>query len=80
MPAISDTNADNELLKLILTPEGRADPYPHYTALRETAPILRSAMGPLVLSRYDDCMSALSDPRLGRGAQLRAEQVAARWE
>ncbi len=74
MPAISDTNADNELLKLILTPEGRADPYPHYTALRETAPILRSAMGPLVLSRYDDCMSALRDPRLGRGAQLRAEQ------
>src|SRR5690606_1179542 len=57
----------------MLTPEGRADPYSHYRQLRDTAPVLRSSFGPIVLSRYDDCMTALRDPRLGRGTALRAE-------
>jgi cytochrome P450 len=73
VPAIVNTDADNELMRLILTPEGRADPYPHYAALRAAAPVLRSMLGPIVLSRYDDCIAALRDPRLGRGTQLRAE-------
>lgn len=71
MPAVTDTAADNVLLRLLLTPDGRADPYPAYRQLRETAPILRSAMGPLVVSSYEDCMTALRDPRLGRGTSLR---------
>src|SRR3546814_6635186 len=72
MPAICDVDADNVLLRLLLTPEGRADPYTHYRQLRDTAPVLRSSFGPIVLSRYDDCMTALRDPRLGRGTALRA--------
>ncbi|MFP5327430.1 MAG: cytochrome P450, partial [Acidimicrobiia bacterium] len=71
MPAVVDIDADNVLLRLLLTPEGRADPYSHYHQLRETAPVLRSSFGPIVLSRYDDCMTALRDPRLGRGTALR---------
>jgi cytochrome P450 len=71
MPAVVDVDADNVLLRLLLTPEGRADPYSHYRQLRDTAPVLRSSFGPIVLSRYDDCMTALRDPRLGRGAALR---------
>jgi len=72
MPAICDVDADNVLLRLLLTPDGRADPYPLYRELRDTAPVLRSSFGPVVLSRYEDCMTALRDPRLGRGTALRA--------
>ncbi len=72
MPAVVDIDADNVLLRLLLTPEGRADPYSHYRQLRDTAPVLRSSFGPIVLSRYADCMTALRDPRLGRGTALRA--------
>src|SRR3546814_20648997 len=72
MPAICDVDADNVLLRLLLTPEGRADPYPHYRQLRDTALVLRSSFGPIVLSRYDDCMTALRDPPPGRGTALRA--------
>jgi cytochrome P450 len=69
---VVDADADTLLIRLLLTPEGRADPYVLYRELRESAPVLRSTLGPIVLSRYDDCLHALRDPRLGRGAALRA--------
>ena len=72
MPAVVDIDADNVLLRLLLTPEGRADPYSSYRILRDTAPVLRSSFGPIVLAGYDDCLAALRDPRLGRGTALRA--------
>jgi cytochrome P450 len=72
MPAVCDVDADNLLLRLLLTPEGRADPYALYRQLRDTAPVLRTSFGPVVVSRYDDCIAALRDPRLGRGTALRA--------
>jgi cytochrome P450 len=72
VPAVVDVDADNVLLRLLLTPEGRADPYAYYRELRNSAPVLRSSLGPVVLSRYDDCMAALRDPRLGRGTALRS--------
>lgn len=71
MPAVVDIDADNVLVRLLLTPEGRADPYSHYRQLRDAAPVLRSGFGPIVLSRYQDCMTALRDPRLGRGMARR---------
>ncbi len=72
MPAVSDVEADNVLLRLLLTPEGRADPYPLYRQLRETVPVLRSSVGPIVVSRHEDCLTALRNPHLGRGTALRA--------
>ncbi|MDA8274009.1 MAG: cytochrome P450 [Actinomycetota bacterium] len=77
MTATADPQADDELLRLLLTPEGRADPYPCYRFLRERAPVLRTGFGPLVLSQYDDCLVALRHPRLGRGTALRASGEAA---
>lgn len=77
MTATTDLQADEELLRLLLTPEGRADPYPCYRFLRQRAPVLRTGFGPLVLSRYDDCLVALRHPRLGRGTALRASGEAA---
>jgi len=60
---VTDTAADNLLLRILLDPESRRDPYPLYQELRELAPVLRSSMGALVLSRYDDCAAVLRDPR-----------------
>lgn len=48
-----------------LTPEMLADPYPVLRQLREQEPVHRSdAIGGWVLTRYDDVLAALRDPRL----------------
>ncbi len=45
-------------------PDARIDPYPQYQRLREKAPVYRHPrLGMLVLSRYDDVVSVLRDPR-----------------
>lgn len=67
MTAVHDVAAEGALITLLVTPEGRADPYPHYRTIREAAPVLRSSMGPLVTTRYDDCHAVLRNPRFGRG-------------
>jgi cytochrome P450 len=58
---------DAILGELLLTPEGRRDPYPRYKRIRDLAPVHRSGFGPLVLTRYADCQAALRDHRLGKG-------------
>lgn len=56
----------NAILAELMSPSGRADPYPLYRRLREEAPIFKSMLGPWVLTRYDDCRAALRDPRFGK--------------
>jgi len=51
--------AADTALRELLTPAGRNDPYPRYRVLREVAPIHASRIGPLVLTRYDDCAAML---------------------
>ena len=54
--------------QLLVTPEGRADPYPHYDVLRTHAPVHHSAIANgWLLTRYEDCHAVLRDPRFGRG-------------
>lgn len=48
-----------------LAPDFVADPHPTLAALRERDPVHRSPMGAYVLTRYDDVVRALADPRLG---------------
>lgn len=62
-PAIE---ADSLLFEVVATPEGRADPYPRYAALRAVAPVHRSALGFWALSRYDDCQQLLRHPGVGK--------------
>jgi cytochrome P450 len=58
---------DTALFTAFMTPEGQADPYPHYAVVREaTAVHLAFGGGPYVFTRYDDCMKALRDPRFGQ--------------
>jgi cytochrome P450 len=66
---MADTAVDPDalLVEAVLTPEGRADPYPLYAAVREHAPAFRTAAGPVVVTRYDDCEWVLRDPRFGKG-------------
>lgn len=73
--AAENPAADALLMELFLDPAARADPYPRYRQLREQAPAFRSSVGSLVLSRYDDCLAVLGDPRLGRGVALVEEMT-----
>lgn len=59
--------ATSELLFNPFDPGFIADPYPAYARLREEDPVHRSPMGFWVLSRYDDVVGLLRDPRFGRG-------------
>ena len=47
-------------------PEFHANPYPFYHRLRAADPVHRTPMGLWVLTRYDDVVSVLRDPRFGR--------------
>src|SRR5262252_4614442 len=47
-------------------PEFHANPYPFYHRLRATDPVHRTPMSLWVLTRYDDVVSVLRDPRFGR--------------
>jgi pimeloyl-[acyl-carrier protein] synthase len=49
-------------------PEFHADPYPFYHRLRATDPVHQTPMGFWVLTRYDDVVMVLRDPRFGRDA------------
>jgi cytochrome P450 len=54
------------LFEAMMTPEGRADPYPRYRALHEHAPVFQSMLDALVVVRYHDCWEVLRDNRLGK--------------
>jgi len=60
-----------------MDPEFVADPYPTYHRLRTGDPVHHSPLGFWVLTRYDDVVAALRDPRLAKEAI--ASFVAARF-
>jgi cytochrome P450 len=64
------SEAQGLMMQLIADPAVKADPYPLYERLREEHPVFRSVLGPVVVSRYEDCLEALRDPRLGRGLDI----------
>jgi cytochrome P450 len=58
---------DQLVVEIMLSPEGRADPYPRYKALREVAPVHKSDFGPVwFLTRYGDSRTMLRDNRFGK--------------
>jgi cytochrome P450 len=46
--------------------EHRADPYPHFRAIREATPLYRLPVGAYLVTRYRDCAAALQEPKWGR--------------
>jgi cytochrome P450 len=67
--AVVDVVVDVDALlgEIFLTPEGKSDPYPRYSAIREHTPVFRSAFGFVIVGQYDDCQLVLRDPRFGKG-------------
>src|SRR5437867_11183495 len=47
-------------------PEFHANPYPFYHRLRSEDPVHQTGMGFWVVTRYDDVVTVLRDPRFGR--------------
>jgi pimeloyl-[acyl-carrier protein] synthase len=60
-----------------MDPEFIEDPYPTYHRLRREDPVFQSPLGFWVLTRYEDVVAALRDPRLAK--QAIASVVAARF-
>jgi cytochrome P450 len=60
-------DVDAMLAEIFLTPDGKSDPYPRYAAIREHSAAFRSALGFVVVGRYDDCQMVLRDARFGKG-------------
>ncbi len=58
--------ATTDVLFNPLLPEFHANPYPFYHQLCEKAPVHQSPLGFWVLTRYDDVVMSLRDPRFGR--------------
>jgi cytochrome P450 len=52
----------DELVAMLGTERGRADPYPVYARLRELAPVHRAKNGAVFLTGYDDCVTVTRDP------------------
>lgn len=59
----SAADAPGRVFALLMSPEGPADPYPHFHTLRALAPVYRSG-DVYFLSRYADCQRVLNDPGL----------------
>jgi cytochrome P450 len=53
-----------EAIGVLMTPEGRDDPYPLYAAVREHAPLLRIPDGPYVATGFDVISEMLRDQRM----------------
>jgi cytochrome P450 len=63
--------ADGIIHTVMATPEGHADPYPHYRRLRELAPVHRSDLdGVWYISDFETCRQILGDARTGKNAQF----------
>jgi cytochrome P450 len=78
---VGGVDPDAELMALLATPEGRADPYPRYARIREHEPVFRSAMGSWIVTRYADCQQALRAPQFGKSSDrdATARMRIARW-
>ncbi|HVB42176.1 MAG TPA: cytochrome P450 [Streptosporangiaceae bacterium] len=66
------------LLTSLVSPAGRANPYPVYAALREVAPVY---VGTAVayLTRYDDCQAIIRNPALGAQSPAWMDTVRPGW-
>jgi cytochrome P450 len=75
-----EVEAEAVVDELFHTPEGRRDPHPLYRRLRELAPVHRSdAVRAWLLTGYDDCHSALRDPRLQKRYEEAMDARSSRW-
>jgi len=79
-PAQDSADLDTELLAILGSAAGRADPYPHYARIRERTPLFRSSIGSWIVTRYADCQQVLRAPQFAKNddeealARIRVER------
>ena len=62
---------DDLIHRIMATPDGHADPYPLYGALREVAPVHHSELDGLwYVSGFEACRRLLGDARIGKNASF----------
>ncbi len=74
MTGTATVDPDVLLAEILLSAEGKADPYSRYAAIREHSAAFRTNLGFVVVGRFEDCQWVLRDPRFGKG------EVEAVWE
>lgn len=68
---VTTRDPDDLIHRIMATPEGHADPYPLYHALREAAPVHRSGLdGVWYISGFEACRHLLGDARIGKNDQF----------
>ncbi|MBM9509847.1 cytochrome P450 [Actinacidiphila acididurans] len=76
----ADSSAASDLVKQLFTSEeARADPYPLYRALRETAPVHRAEGGRVFLTRYADCAALTRNPALLAQSESWMDKASPGW-
>ncbi|MFJ9591149.1 cytochrome P450 [Streptomyces virginiae] len=63
-----------DILRRILDPASRPNPYPLYAELRRT-PVYHAGEGPYAISHYHDILSLLHDPRLSSDTRNRTAEA-----
>jgi len=62
------------------SPDARDDPWPLYRSLQDRLRVFLTPDGAYVLTRYDDCVSLLRDPRSSVSASNLSPEVLARYQ
>jgi len=79
-PPPGPADLDAELLAVLGSASGRADPYPHYARMREGAPLFLSSIGSWIVTRYAHCQQVLRAPQFAKNddeealARIRVER------
>ncbi|WP_433269281.1 cytochrome P450 [Micromonospora vinacea] len=68
-----------EALTLLMSPQGRVDPYPTYKRLRAHGPVVQAMPGLYVVTGYPEVDELLRDPRLGVMDDALRDQVWPNW-
>jgi cytochrome P450 len=70
---------DAELLAVLATAEGRAEPYVRYARIREHAPVFRSEVGSWIVTRYAECQQVLRAPHFAKSSDRDSTARMAQW-
>ncbi|GGO22857.1 cytochrome P450 [Micromonospora parathelypteridis] len=68
-----------EALTLLMSPQGRIDPYPTYEQLRAHGPVVQAMPGLYAVTGYAEVDELLRDPRLGVLDDERRDQLWPNW-
>jgi cytochrome P450 len=79
--AVARHAANEALAELLISPEGRVDPYQRFHRLRQAAPVHHSTLGTWILSSYDAVNESLRSKLVGKDVYtFLAGRFSGEWE